>query len=69
MPSDHTLTATNGDWRAVADDLALVLRTTMVRNPNLTARDWGLAHAALERYDNAGGEMPLVTDVREPSKD
>jgi hypothetical protein len=62
------MTATDGGWRTVADDLALVLRATMLRNPNLTPRDWDRAHAALERYESAGGEMPLVTDVREASK-
>ena len=39
------------DWQAVADELAGALRTTMLRNPNLTSRDWGRASAALERYD------------------
>ncbi len=43
------------DWQAVADELAGALRTTILRNPNLTARDWGRASAALERYDAAGG--------------
>jgi hypothetical protein len=41
------------DWQAVADELAGALRTTMLRNPNLTARDWDRASAALERYDGA----------------
>jgi hypothetical protein len=69
MPTDPATTATDEAWRTVADDLALVLRTTMLRNPNLTPRDWARAHAALERYEQAGGEMPLVTtDVREASK-
>jgi len=41
------------DWRAVANELAGALRTTMLRNPNLTARDWDRASAALEWYDDA----------------
>ena len=64
MSTDPAMTATDGGWRTVADDLALVLRATMLRNPNLTPRDWDRAHAALERYESAGGEMPLVTDRR-----
>jgi hypothetical protein len=42
------------DWQAVADELAGALRTTMLRNPTLAARDWDRATAALERYDGAG---------------
>ena len=42
------------DWQAVADELAGALRTTMLRNPTLTSRDWARASAALERYDGAG---------------
>jgi hypothetical protein len=41
------------DWQAVADELAGALRTTMVRNPNLSVRDWDRASAALEQYDGA----------------
>jgi hypothetical protein len=41
------------DWQAVADELAGALRTTMLRNPTLAARDWDRATAALERYDGA----------------
>ena len=44
-------TADVTDWQAVADELAGVLRTTMLRNPNLTARDWARAAAALDYYD------------------
>lgn len=47
--SDETV-----DWQAVADELAGALRTTMLRNPTLAARDWDRASAALERYDGAG---------------
>ena len=52
------------DWQAVADELAGALRTTMLRNPTLAARDWARATAALERYDGAGRgetvEFPTV---------
>jgi hypothetical protein len=48
------MTADVTDWQAVADELASALRTTMLRNPNLAARDWDLASAALQRYDGAG---------------
>jgi hypothetical protein len=41
------------DWQAVADELAGALRTTMLRNPSLAARDWDRASAALERYEGA----------------
>jgi hypothetical protein len=41
------------DWQAVADELAGALRTTMLRNPTLNARDWDRASAALERYEGA----------------
>lgn len=41
------------DWQAVADELAGALRTTMLRNPQLSARDWDRGAAALERYDGA----------------
>ena len=43
------------DWQAVADELAGALRTTMLRNPSLPARDWDRASGALERYDAASG--------------
>lgn len=43
-------TDTSIDWQAVADELAGALRTTMLRNPTLNARDWDRASAALERY-------------------
>ena len=41
------------DWQAVADELAGALRTTMLRNASLPARDWDRASAALARYDTA----------------
>jgi hypothetical protein len=47
------VTDTTIDWQAVADELAGALRTTMLRNPTLAARDWNRASAALERYDGA----------------
>ena len=55
MPSEPsaTLTEKTIDWQAVADELAGALRTTMLRNPTLTARDWARASAALERYEGA----------------
>jgi hypothetical protein len=64
MPAEP-MNAEGGDWRVVADDLAFVLRTAILRNPNLTALDWDRAHAALERYERAGGEMPKMTELRE----
>ena len=54
------------DWQAVADELAGALRTTMLRNPQLAARDWDRASAALERYDGATSgvavEFPKPSD-------
>jgi len=64
MPAEP-MTANGGDWRGVADDLALVLRTAILRNPKLNAEDWGRANAALERYERAGGRIPKVADLRE----
>lgn len=54
-PSTVGVAATATDWQGVADALAGALRTTILRNPNLTARDWNRASAALERYDAASG--------------
>lgn len=56
MPPEPTATVTTDsttDWQAVAGELAGALRTTMLRNPILAARDWDRASAALERYDGA----------------
>lgn len=53
------------DWQAVADELAGALRTTMLRNPGLAARDWHRASAALERYD--GATCRLSVEFRKPS--
>jgi hypothetical protein len=53
------------DWQAVADELAGSLRTTMIRNPSLAARDWDRASAALERYD--GATCGLAVEFRKPS--
>lgn len=56
MPPESASAQMNGnavDWQAVADELAGALRTTMLRNPTLMARDWDRASAALERYDGA----------------
>jgi hypothetical protein len=56
-PSAGVVTANVTDWQAVADELAGALRTTILRNPNLAARDWDRASAALARYEAAGGVM------------
>lgn len=56
MPDESlavAMTADVTDWQIVARDLANALRTTMLRNPNLAARDWDIATAALARYDGA----------------
>ena len=58
--SDNTI-----DWQAVADELAGALRTTMLRNPSLAARDWDRASAALARYD--GAPCGLAVEFRKPS--
>jgi hypothetical protein len=57
------MTADVTDWQVVADELASALRTTMLRNPNLAARDWDLASAALERYD--GAVRGVAAELRE----
>jgi hypothetical protein len=55
------------DWQAVARDLANALRTTMLRNPNLAARDWDIATAALARYDGSvRGVMAGVPEASAP---
>ena len=60
--SDDTI-----DWQAVADELAGALRTMMLRNPSVTARDWDRASAALERYEGAtcgvAVEFPKPSDA------
>ena len=53
------------DWQAVADELAGALRTTMLRNPTLAARDWDRASAALERYE--GATCGVEVEFRKPS--
>ena len=53
------------DWQAVADELAGALRTTMLRNPNLVARDWDRATAALERYE--GATCGVEVEFRNPA--
>ncbi|HEV3363256.1 MAG TPA: hypothetical protein VG795_03810 [Acidimicrobiia bacterium] len=53
------------DWQAVADELAGALRTTMLRNPTLNARDWDRASAALERYE--GATCGVAVEFRNPS--
>ena len=62
------MTADVTDWQAVADELAGALRTTMLRNPKLTARDWVRATTALERYDDAAaGASSMAVKAGEPS--
>ena len=53
------------DWQAVADELAGVLRTTMLRNPSLASRDWDRASAALERYE--GATCGVAVEFRNPA--
>jgi hypothetical protein len=53
------------DWQAVADELAGALRTAMLRNPTLAARDWDRGSAALERYE--GATCGLAVEFRKPS--
>ncbi len=48
-------TATDIDWRAVADELAIALRQAILRNPTLPAWAWEQAQKAIGRYDAAGG--------------
>lgn len=62
-----TATATVEDWRAVATELAAVLQIAVLRNPNVTARDWTRARAALERYEQVGGAQPMVAPEIEVS--
>jgi len=68
MPSEpmaNVMAESTIDWQAVADELAGALRTAMLRNPTLAARDWDRASAALERYD--GGTCGLAVEFRNPS--
>ena len=55
IPDGDTMTIPGATWRAVADELADALQATMLRNPNLTAKDWSRAHAALQRYERSAG--------------
>ena len=55
MPDGDTMMIPGATWQAVADDLAEALQATMLRNPNLTARGWSRAHAALQRYERSAG--------------
>ena len=61
-PQHHPDPIDTGDaavrWQVVADDLAVALRSTMLRNPTLSARDWDQAQTALGRYERAGGQVP-----------
>ena len=68
MPDEsmtNVMTENTVDWQAVADELAGSLRTTMLRNPTLAARDWDRASAALERYE--GAVCGLAVEFRNPS--
>ena len=68
MPNEPMATVmTEGtvDWQAVADELAGALRTTMLRNPKLAARDWDRASAALERYE--GATCNVAVEFRNPT--
>ncbi len=71
MPDESSvavaMTADVTDWQAVARALANALQTTMLRNPNLAARDWDIATAALARYDGAvRGVMAAVPESSAP---
>ena len=57
LRAEETMSPSEADWRAVTDELASALQETMLRNPNLTARGWERAHAALQRYERAAGGM------------
>ena len=50
----------DASWQAIADELAAALRTTMLRNPTVSAQDWERAQAALGRYESAGGAVPAA---------
>ena len=68
MPGESMATVMSDDsvdWQAVADELASALRTTMLRNPSLAARDWDRASAALERYE--GATCGVAVEFRKPS--
>ena len=51
---------TEPGWQAIADELAAALRTTMLRNPTVSALEWNRAQAALGRYESAGGAVPAA---------
>jgi hypothetical protein len=64
-PMAIVMTDNTVDWQAVADELAGALRTTMLRNPKLTARDWDRASAALNRYNSAADGVAV--ELHKPS--
>ena len=64
-PMANLMTDNTIDWPAVADELASALRTTMLRNPSLAARDWDRASAALERYE--GAACGVEVEFRNPT--
>jgi hypothetical protein len=47
----------------VADELARALQATVLRNPNLIAKDWARARAALDRYERAGSATTTEVDL------
>jgi hypothetical protein len=49
-------------WQAIADELAAALRTTMLRNPTVSALDWSRAQTALGHYESAGGPVPPLPE-------
>ena len=63
-PLANTMSADQVDWQAVADELAGALRTAMLCNPSLAARDWDRASAALERYE--GATCGVEVEFRKP---
>lgn len=63
-----TATITGSDWKALADELANALRATILRNPNVSSRDWDRARTALERYETAGGETGAVPAAELPEE-
>jgi hypothetical protein len=57
------VSSTEAEWKAVADELAFALQATILRNPNLAARDWERAHAALGEYEKVAGAPVRVPEA------
>lgn len=66
QPTATIMSEDQVDWQAVADELAGTLRTTMLRNPSLAARDWARASAAIERYE--GATCGVTVEFRNPAE-